>query len=208
MNWLRQLILSIVRRYFPEKEGVKKTKISLTITPDEVLIRGIVAPIWASNSRKELKANAFLPPPPRGEEESKCVSLNRLRYSSANFCKNHAKNLQIRGNEYVGLAVFNQQIIHELNEELGLLGFAFIVASPIDNKNEYVDTLLTTVYAEDLGAPMHADLTYSIPFSKNQVYSPAIDHLQYAKKLIKNVKYLPDPDVSDLEWTGGALILP
>ena len=164
-------------------------KISLTIAPDEILVRGIVAPIWASSSKKELKANAFLPPPPKGEAESICVSLNRLRYCSADFCKSHAKNLQIRGSEYVGLAIFNQKTIEELNAEVELLNFAFIVASPINDKNEYIDTALVQVYAENSGAPMHADLTYALPFSKNQAFSPAIDHLQYAKRLIKKVKY-------------------
>jgi hypothetical protein len=200
MNWLRQLILSIVRRYFSEKITVDKTAIDLNIAPNEVLVRGIIAPIWASNSKKELKANAFLPPPPRNEKESSCVSLNRLRYCSANFCKNHTKKLQIKGNEYVGLAILNQQIIQELNEELEKLNFAFIVASPIDNQNEYINTTLTIVYAEDAGAPMHADLTYSMPYSKNQLHSPAIDHLQYAKKLIKKVKYFTDSDVTSEQW--------
>jgi hypothetical protein len=207
MNWLRQLILSIVHKYFPEKILVNKTEIDLSIASNEVLVRGIIAPIWASNSKKELKANAFLPPLPKNDDESKCVSLNRLRYCSANFCKNHAKKLLIKGNEYVGLAIFNQQIIQELNEELELLNFAFIVASPIDNQNEYINTILTTVYAEDSGAPMHADLTYSLPYSKNQAFSPAIDHLQYAKKLIKKVKYLPDANISVVEWIGEELKL-
>jgi hypothetical protein len=207
MNWLRQLIPSIVRRYFSGKITVDKTVIDLNIAPNEVLVRGIIAPLWASNSKKELKANAFLPPPPKGEEESKCVSVNRLIYCSADFCKNHAKKLEIRGNEYVGLAIFNQRMIQDLNEELEQTDFAFIVASPIDNQNEYINTSLITVYAEDLGAPMHADLTYTLPFSKNQVYSPAIDHLQYAKKLIKKVKYLADPNVPVEEWTGEELSL-
>ena len=125
MNWLRQLIPSIVRRYFSGKITVDKTAIDLNIAPNEVLVRGIIAPIWASNSKKELKANAFLPPLPKNDKESRCVSLNRLRYCSANFCKNHAKKLLIKGNEYVGLAIFNQQIIQELNEELEVLNFAF-----------------------------------------------------------------------------------
>jgi hypothetical protein len=126
--------------------------------------------------------------------------LNRLRYCSANFCKNHAKKLQIKGNEYVGLAILNHQIIQELNAVLEVLNFAFVVASPIDNQNEYINTAIVTVYAEDDGAPMHADLTYSMPYSKNQLFVPAIDHLQYAKKLIKKVKYLPDSDVTNEEW--------
>lgn len=208
MNWLKQLILSIKHRYFSKKEIFKKTEISLIIDPDEILVRGILAPIWASDSKKELKANAFLPPPPKNEEASKCVSLNRLRYCSPNFCKIHANNLQIKGNEYVGLAIFNQNIIQQLNEELEVVDFACIVASPINDKNEYINTTLTTVYAEDVGAPMHADLTYAEAFSKVKAHSPAIDHLQYAKKLIKKVKYLPDPNVSILEWTGEELQLP
>jgi hypothetical protein len=208
MNWLKQLIYSIAHRYFPSKKVVEKTEISLIIEPNEILVRGILAPIWASNSKKELKANAFLPPPPKGDEESKCVSLNRLRYCSANFCKNHAANLQIKGNAYVGLAIFNQNIVQQVNEELELLDFACIVASPIDSENNYINTTLTTVYVEDLGVPMHADLTYSQPYSKNQVYSPAIDHLQYAKKLLKKVKYFPDPNLSINEWTGEELTLP
>jgi hypothetical protein len=200
MNWLRQLIRSIVDRYFSEKITVNKTVIDLNIIPNEVLVRGIVAPLWASSSKSTLKANAFLPP-----RESSLVSLNRLRYCSASFCKNHAKKLQIEGNQYVGLAIFNQQIIQELNEELEVINFAFVVASPIDSQNEYINTTLNTVYAEDAGTPMHADLTYSVPNSKIQVHSPAIDHLQYAKKLIKKVKYLPDTDVTNEEWIGEEL---
>jgi hypothetical protein len=207
MNWLKQLILSIAHRYFSERKTENKTEVSLIIAPNEVLVRGIIAPLWASNSKKELKANAFLPPPPKGEEESKCVSVNRLIYCSADFCKNHAKKLEIRGNEYVGLAIFNQRMIQELNEELEQTDFAFIVASPIDNQNEYINTSIITVYAEDLGVPMHADLTYSMPYSKIQVHSPAIDHLQYAKKLIKKVKYLAEPNVPVEEWTGEELSL-
>jgi hypothetical protein len=207
MNSLKQLILSIAHK-FSKKSAVKKTKISLTIASDEILVRGIVAPLWASSSKKELKANAFLPPPPKNEEESRCVSLNRLRYCSADFCKNHAKSLQIRGSEYVGLAIFSQKIIEELNSEVELSNFALVVASPINDKNEYIDTTSVIVYAEDSGAPMHADLTYAIPYSKNQAFSPAIDHLQYAKKLIKKVKYLPEQDVAHLKWTGDALVLP
>ena len=92
MNWLRQLIPSIVRRYFSKKITV-----------------------------------AFLPPPPKNEEELKCVSLNRLRYCSANFCKHHAKKLQIKGNEYVGLAIFNQQIIQELPDRYRLVFNLYVV---------------------------------------------------------------------------------
>ncbi len=37
---------------------------------------------------------------------------------------------------------------------------------------------------------------------------PAIDHLQYAKKLVKKVKYLPDSNTSMIEWTDDELLYP
>ena len=89
MNWRPLLDFFYKLKYliFP----VKKEVISLTIEPNEVLVRGILHPFFYSQNKKKLRETAFLPPP-----NANTVSFNRLRYTNADFCKSHAKLLSTK----------------------------------------------------------------------------------------------------------------
>ena len=133
--------------------------------------------------------NALLPP--HGHSD---VSLLRLRYTNLDFCKRHAKSINIPDAKYWGLGAILSKHIDLLNkkkEEIGIT--AKLVATPLNESFNIINNI--EVYTDTPGLPMHADLVYDEPMVKGE---PATSHRQYARELLKVAKFkediMPDTD--------------
>lgn len=177
----------------PLKNYLKKLmgkEIPLNMSNEELLVRGIVHPLFYSNSDDALKREAFLPP-----SNKKDVSLLRHCYTNDDFCKKHSKSLKIGSNEYCGLATFLHLHIFDLNKLEEIEITTIIKASPIDNDNNYRTD--SPIYIDDLGLPMHADLLYEYPILKGE---PQTKHRKYAQKLAKLAYFIKDKNPSTVKW--------
>ncbi len=170
-------------------------EIPLEIAPNELLVRGIITPLFYSQSKNVLKREAFLPPPDKQD-----VSLLRRFYSDDNFCKNHAAALVVNQQEYCGLATFYSHHVADLNKLFVQDVRAEIRASPIDNAGNYVTD--KRVFQNDSGLPMHADLIYPSPIKKGEVQTK---YREYASKLVKIANYFKDPNPKIAGWEGDIL---
>jgi hypothetical protein len=165
-------------------------EIPLQMSEEELLVRGIVHPLFYSNSDDALKREAFLPPPNKND-----VSLLRHRYTNDDFCKKHSKSLKIGDNKYCGLATFLHFHIFNLNKLEDIEITAEIKATPIDCKNNYRTD--TPIFIDDLGLPMHADLLYASPIIKGE---PQTKHRKYAQKLSKIAYFIKDVNPLSEKW--------
>lgn len=169
----------------------KHEKIDLIIAPTEIIVRGILHPFFFSQSKNKLKESVFLPPP-----DSKTVSLNRLRYADATFCKQHAKAINFPDNIYCGLAsicvgdiIKISQLIENITVE--------VIASPMDINRNYFNLSNNKIFVNTLGFPMHCDLTYDTPIV---AHAPNTLHRKMAKELLKATKYYHDEHPLEDIW--------
>lgn len=171
-----------------------------SIAPAEALVRGIVHPLFYSDSKNRLKPEALLPPPDRAD-----VSVLRLAYTQAAFCKIHCKGLRIGISQYVGLAVLAEAAVGRAARQPGADPVQ-AVASPLNAAAQPVaaDALITTA---DPGLPMHADLVYSTPTVRGTP-NPALKLA--ARYLVDPARtaYYADPQPESEDWLGAFLQAP
>jgi len=174
-----------------------RKEIPFTIDTKELLIRGIVHPMFYSNSDMTIKREAFLPPP-----NQKDVSLLRHSYTNDNFCKKRISKLKLGNNVYCGMATFHMFHINEIkniipiNERIDVE----VNGTPLDANDKYIDS--PPVYTNMPGTPMHADLVYEFPIVKGQ---PQTKHRKYASLLAKISNYFNDPTPESSVWLGEKL---
>ena len=118
----------------------------------------------------------------------------RLRYTNLDFCKRHAKSIDIPDTKYWGLGAILSKHVDQLNmkrEEIGIA--AKLVATPLNKSFNIINNI--NVYTDTPGLPVHADLVYDEPMVKGE---PATSHRQYARELLKVAKFkedmMPDTD--------------
>ncbi|MCI1187891.1 hypothetical protein MON38_10705 [Hymenobacter sp. DH14] len=170
-----------------------------SIAPTETLVRGIVHPFFYSDSKKSLKPEAFLPPPAKRD-----VSVLRLAYTSAHFCKQHCSKLRIGDKSlYVGMATLPAVAISQANEIPEVNGVVTVEATPLDNNLQLVTEIEPTT--EDSGLPMHADILYRDPAPRGKANPVA---MQAARFLLKQSIYHPDPEPESEKWEGDDLQTP
>lgn len=170
-------------------------KIPFEIDNDELLVRGIVTPLFYSESKNALKREAFLPPPNKRD-----VSLLRRRYTTDDFCKDHSAGLRISQQRYCGLSTFRMQIISDLNNIPGQNVQVEVVATPI---NEHGDVILNPpVFVKDGGLPMHADILYPSIIERGAIQT---EFREYANKLLRLASFYSDPSPNTPGWQGSAL---
>ena len=157
------------------------------LDPTEECIRCVFHPLMYSNSRKQLRREAMLPP-----SGSNKVSLLRLAYAEGGlpFCVNHGKSLLISGQTFVGLASVTPQMISECSDNIlkpHSMG-AEVVYAPM-HKGEYVDTTID-IDTQDpsVELPMHADLTYT---DKDEDDVKTIRRM-FANELVKRASLVSD----------------
>jgi hypothetical protein len=164
----------------------------LEVDRNEILVRGIVHPMFYSISKNSIKPEAFLPPPNKRD-----VSLLRHSYTNDNFCKNHSKNLIIGSNEYCGLATFCHYHIEIINNQPANITRTEILGTPIDGNGNYI--YRSPIFYDTIGLPMHADLLYEQPMIKGAVNT---NYRKYASQIVKIANYFKDPFPQMENWKG------
>lgn len=167
-----------------------------SIAPTETLVRGIVHPYFYSVSKKRLKPQAFLPAP-----DQRDVSVLRLAYTDARFCKQHCQGLRMGDDgHYVGMAALAADTVAQANTLPDASGAVTVEASPLNEERQPVATAeLTTA---DAGLPMHADILHRVPMVRG-VPNPLAQLV--ARHLLNGTCYYPDPQPTTSGWAGATL---
>ena len=168
-----------------------RKKIPLVVDENEILVRGLVHPMFFSRSENTIKREAFLPPPDKSD-----VSLLRLAYTNDNFCKNHSMSLQMGNNHYCGMGTIlcrNVSVLNEQEKET----IAIVKSTPLSQQLELIEN--QTIFTTTPGLPMHADLIYNQPLKKGEVQTK---FRKYANKLAKSANYFNDPKPTEPDWHG------
>ncbi|MCH8318606.1 MAG: hypothetical protein IIA88_08935 [Bacteroidetes bacterium] len=144
---------------------------------DEKLVRVIFSPMNVNPKTQHIYANLFKSPPNKDE-----VSVLRLFYTNADFCKTHGKRIQIpnKKRNFYGFAVIDTQQVRSVEAD--------VVSSPDPTNN----------------LEMHADIKVdyvSIPY-KN--FPPEIKYKIGEMKRI--ARYYPDPNPESNRWEGDDLM--
>jgi hypothetical protein len=132
----------------------------------EKLTRIIFSPFHV-DSKNNLKPEAFRPPPAIDE-----VSVNRINYTDAHFCKHLGKSMETESKKFRGLATIMHSIV--------IRNGAFAKVSKIKQN------------------PYHADIFYGIILVKGESV-PAELNLIF-KNLSKAAKFFPDQNPDKLLW--------
>jgi hypothetical protein len=156
-----------------------KSKATLNIPPKiddgEKIVRTIFSPINLSNDLKTLKINAFRPP-----ADSEELSVNRIDYTTADFCKQISKENDkpesIRS--YFGFALLYANQIKDSGSD--------IVYSPLVNNKFHSDIKIG--YTVIRGEQLPAEFNYKI------------------KKLTSLAKLFEDPNPNSDTWDGDEII--
>lgn len=153
------------------------------IQDSERLVRSVYYPIHFKNKTTHLLVKSLFESP-KGKDE---VSVLRLEYTTATFCKQHAQknvNPPVR-REYRGLAVLTAKQIRQ--QKQGAYQ-ANVKASKLD------------------GLPMHADIFYGyvMPLEKDVPIPPEIGLL--IEKLTQVAAYYHDSKPEISEWLDGELL--
>lgn len=159
--------------------------VSKKLDPTEECIRCVLHPLMYSNSKKQLRREAMLPPP-----DSNKVSLLRLAYTEGGlpFCVKHGKSLSISGQTFVGLASITPQMVSECSDSIlkPQSMSAEVVYAPM-HQGEYVDTSMD-IDTQDpsVDLPMHADLTYT---DKDEDDVKTVRRM-FANELVKRASFI------------------
>ncbi len=167
------------------------------------IVRCVIHPFHYKNA---VKSQVFEPP-----RKSTDVSLVRLMYSSEHIAKRDgielAKSKPATMNpNFKGLVVVNNKMLKEVNS-IGMGLTAFILGTPIDDKNKYIDKEIK-VFQFDKGKPYHADLIFSEPMPDGE---PSTKHREYSSHLIKIVNdkqlFFEDKHPTNIRWCGPVLMM-
>ena len=152
-----------------------KQNIPQTIDNSERIVRSIFSPLNLSKDFKSINHNAFKPPYNSDE-----ISVNRLNYTTPDFCKNISKNMEKPEDRksYFGLALLYGSKIRECEAE--------IVYSPIDTNKFHADIKIG--HMVERGVPLPAEINYKI------------------KKIANSAKLFEDPSPNSLNWKGDEII--
>lgn len=184
MKCLEQF-LKYLKQFLPQNSpSVQKPQKEIKIEDHEIIVRGILHPIFVTKGK--LKENAFLPPP---RLERKDVSTLRHNLTDTNFCKQHSKSLVIEGSTYKGFGVLISKSIAEVNHE-----------NQCTLKNgEQVTVSIKATPDIEKGLPMHADILYSHSLKEDE---PNTIMRKMAKQIVKKAQFLVDPNPQSSTWEG------
>ena len=145
------------------------------VSPSEKIIRGIFTPLYYDEKKNKIKSIAFRAP--HGKDE---VSVLRLNYTNATFCKKHCKEkLQNPNNQknYYGLAVFYASKVFGIGAD-----FKY---TPLD------------------GLPMHVDIAYGYISVQGEPFPVELRIM--IDKLIDSVSFYKDENLNSELWEGAEL---
>lgn len=148
-----------------------------SIQNNEKVVRVIFSPFHLNKKKTKLQANAF-----RSLYDKDEVSVTRINYTTANFCKRQGKKIESEESqkgtkkEFYGLAVVGYSELIDL--KIGLR------ASPIMPEN-----------------PFHADIFYGCIRKRNEPLPSEVN--ERINRLAKEVaRYYPDPNKNSESWDG------
>lgn len=151
MNLKLKKFQSSLLLWFKKKSS--STKIPIHFNKDEKIIRSIFSPINIHKSKGTLLPNSFRTPPEKDE-----VSVNRLDYTSADFCKKVAKkNETIGERDYFGFAVLLKTNIDDAN--------CSIIYSPILTPKNIINLFHSDIkigYIPQRGEPLPSEYAEKI----------------------------------------------
>ena len=156
-----------------------KSKATLNIPPKvddgEKILRSIFSPMNLSSDFKSLKPNAFRPP--GGYDE---ISVNRLDFTTPNFCKSISKEMENpeKKRNYFGFALLyaNQIFEHDFD----------VVYTPNENNKFHSDIKIGHIV--EAGKELPAEVNYKI------------------KKLAASAKLFEDTKPNSSTWEGDEII--
>lgn len=144
----------------------------------EKIIRSVYSPININKNKGTLNSNTFRTPPNKDE-----VSVNRLDYTNANFCKNISKaNQSVGQRDYFGFAV-----ISKFQIELSNCG---IVYTPILKPKEKINIFHSDIkigYIPERGKELPSEVSKKI------------------NDLTKLARFYIDPNPNSNYWEGNDL---
>ncbi len=152
-------------------KSIKTEKLLNTFAKDEKIARSIFSPINISKKGDKLKPNAFKTP--AGIDE---VSVNRLSFSSPDFCKKISKTIE--NPEY----------------DRNYFGIAMLYKKEIDNCD------CSVVYSPQHGNNFHADIKIGYIPERGQPL-PA-EFQKKVKDLSNTARLFKDPNPESLKWEG------
>lgn len=146
------------------------------VSDEEKLIRVILSPMNVNPNTQNIKANIFKSPPNKDE-----VSVLRLFYTDADFCKTHGKRIQNPNEKrnYYGLAVINTKEVRSVKAD--------VISSPDPINN----------------LEMHADIKVGYISIPHKTLLPEINYK--IDKMKRIARYFPDPDPESNKWEGDDL---
>jgi len=185
MKFLSKLYLYLKRFFQGTNASLNVVTIPPEIGGDELIVRGIVHPLFYSFSKNKLSDKSFLPPPVKDRND---VSVLRHDYTDTNQCKAHVKNnVKIGGSEYCGLAIVQAKNVEEVNSMSNLF---------FDN-GEKLSVSIKATPLDNLA--IHSDILYSHSVIVDE---PNTLMRKLAKSLRDKSKYLHDPNPKHTEWKG------
>ena len=149
-----------------------KQKISDVVLDSERIVRSIFSPLYLHKRKKTLQPIAFKSP--RNIDE---VSVNRLEFTTPDFCKTISKEIEQPENRksYFGLAVIKTSEIRDVRAE--------VVYSPIVNVNDF-----------------HSDIKIGYVLATGEEL-PAEFQLKI-KRMTNLARLYPDMNPDDSKWAG------
>jgi hypothetical protein len=146
------------------------------IVPDsfeenEILIRMILSPFHIDKKDATKITHTAFRPPPKIDE----VSVNRLNFTNAIFCKQQGKAMNSATKTFCGLASIRHSVVIQHG--------AFVRISKQPNN------------------PSHADIYYGIVLKKGESAPAEINLI--LKELARSAHYYPDRNLDSDVWEGG-----
>ena len=138
----------------------------------EKIVRSIFSP-FCIDKKGNLKPNAFKSPPDKDE-----VSVLRLDYTTASFCKVHSRKIASESKEYLGLAILTAKEVYSLDAT-----FAFTPTPEL---------------------PMHVDIVIGFVPVKGEPLPPEFSFK--LKRMAELARFYIDRNLDKEEWLEGELI--
>lgn len=177
------MILKLLKSLSSLKSCFKKNRrhqrIPLLIDESEKIVRSIFSPINVHKTKGILLNNAFRPPSDIDE-----ISVNRLDYTTPDFCKAVSKKIEnpTANRSYFGLALlYKSEIINLMCDVLYTP-----ITTPIDKANPY-HADIKVGYIPKKGEPLPSEISFKI------------------NNLTSTARFYKDPSPELESWTGGAL---
>lgn len=156
----------------------------------EIIVRGVLAPMFYSRSKERLNDVFFMPPLCKDvtqvKPKHKEVSVLRYTYTNINRCKRFAKKIKIDENNYIGIATFKKETFDQLKEK----------NFNIPKEEPFTISLLASPL---LRAPYHADIMYS---EHNVKGEPNTIMRKVAKEICKITTFFIDNTPDNPHWGG------